>query len=71
MYRATISGSQETASAIAAASRDKRTDADQPASGENNRAGTGKEIVQRESRQIGLIQVLRNPMDVCRNQASR
>jgi hypothetical protein len=45
MYRATISGCQETASAIAAASGDKRTDADQPASGENNRAGTGKEIV--------------------------
>jgi hypothetical protein len=45
MYRATISGSQETASAIAAASRDKRTDADQPASGKNNCAGTGKEIV--------------------------
>jgi hypothetical protein len=71
MYRATIFRRQEPASAIRPSSRDKRTNADQPAPGENNRAWTGKKIVERESRQIGLIQVLRNPMDICRNQASR
>jgi hypothetical protein len=54
MYRATIFRRQELASAIAAASRDKRAYADQPAPGEYNRAWTGKEIVKREPRQIGF-----------------
>jgi hypothetical protein len=45
--------------------------ADKPGLGTNNRAWTGKEIIEREPRHIGLIQVLRNPMEVCRNQASR
>jgi hypothetical protein len=62
MYRANIFGSQKMAGAISSASRDKRTNADQPAPGENNCARTGKEIVECKPRQIGLTQVLGNPV---------
>jgi hypothetical protein len=68
MYRTTIFHCQEPAGAICSASRYKRTNTDQSASGVNNRAGTGKEMVEREPHQIGLTQVLRNPVNVCRNQ---
>jgi hypothetical protein len=71
MYRASIFGGQEPAGAIRPSGRDERPNADQPAPGVNNRARAGKEIVQCEPRQIGFIQVLSDPMEVCRDQASR
>jgi len=70
MYRASIFGGQEPAGAIRSSGRDERANADQPAPGENNRARAGKKIVEGEPRQIGFIQVLSDPMEVSRNQAS-
>src|SRR5215813_9031011 len=67
MYRASIFGGQEPAGAIRSSGRDERANADQPAPGENNRARAGKKIVEGEPPQIGLVQVLGNPMEVCRN----
>jgi hypothetical protein len=70
MYRASIFGGQEPTGAIRSSSRYERPNADQAAPGINNRARTGKKIVKREPRQIGFIQVLSDPIEVCRNQAS-
>jgi hypothetical protein len=57
--------------AISSSSRYERANADQAAPGVDNCARTGKKIVEHEPRQIGFIQVLSDPMEVCRNQASR
>jgi hypothetical protein len=70
MYRASIFGGQEPAGAIRSSGWYERANADQPASGVNNRAWTGEEIAYCEPRQIGFIQVLSDPMEVCRNQTS-
>jgi hypothetical protein len=64
----TIFRRQEPASAIVAASRRQSTNADQLAPDLDDRAWTGEEIVEREPRQIGFIQVLSDPIEVCRNQ---
>jgi hypothetical protein len=45
MYRASFFGGQEPAGAIRPSGRDERPNADQSASGVNNRARTGEEIV--------------------------
>jgi len=68
MYRALIFYGQEPAGAIRSSGRDERANADQATPGVNNCAWAGKKIVEREPRQIGFIQILGDPMEVCRDQ---